>query len=99
LSWLMITIDTVCALVAVLLASLSLYTLGTMCARGIRKSLWVPILVANVFFMLGSISSILENFMTITEELEILHHTSWLIGLGILTYSVYIYFRIVRKAT
>jgi len=88
----------VCSLVALLLVILSLYTLTTMRAKGVRRSLWVPILVSSIFFLLGNISSILENYLEITEELEILHHASWLIGLGILTYGVYVYFQMVKKA-
>ena len=95
----MIVIDAVCSLVAVLLVILSLYTLITMRAKGVRRSLWVPILVSSIFFLLGSISSILEDYLNITEEMEMLHHLSWLIGLSILTYGVYIYFQMVKKAT
>jgi len=68
-------------------------------AKGVRRSLWVPILVSSIFFLLGSISSILEDYLNITEEMEMLHHLSWLIGLSILTYGVYIYFLMVKKAT
>jgi len=95
----MIAIDVAGSVVAILLASFSLYTLSTMRAKGVRKSLWFPILVSSIFFLLGSISSILENFVNITEELEMLHHISWLFGLGILTYGVYIYFQMMKKAT
>jgi len=94
----MIAIDAVCSFVAVLLVSLSLYTLRTMRAKGVRKSLWIPILVSSLFFLLGNISSILENFLNITEELEILHHSSWLVGLSVITYGVYIYLQMMKKA-
>jgi len=99
LSGLTIAIDAACSLVAVMLASFSLYTLIAMRAKGVRRSLWVPILVSSIFFLLGSISSILEDYLNITEEMEMLHHLSWLIGLSILTYGVYIYFLMVKKAT
>jgi len=98
LSGLTIAIDAACSLVAVMLASFSLYTLIAMRAKGVRRSLWVPILVSSIFFLLGNISSILESFMNVTEELETLHHTSWLVGLSILTYGVYTYFRMVKAS-
>jgi len=93
-----ITTDVACSLIALFLLILSLYTLTAMRAKGIRRSLWVPILVSSIFFLLGSIFGILENLVNITEELETLHHVSWLIGLGVLTYGVYTYFQMVRKA-
>jgi len=94
----MIAIDVVCSLVAVLLVSFSLYTLRKMRAKGVRRSLWVPILISSIFFLLGNISSILENFVNATEELEILHHLSWLVGLSVITYGVYVYLQMVKKA-
>jgi len=94
----MIAIDVVCSFVAVLLVSFSLYTLRIMRAKGVRKSFWVPILVSSIFFLLGNISSILGNFVNATEELEILHHLSWLVGLSVITYGVYVYLQMVKEA-
>lgn len=94
----MIAIDAVCSFVAFLLVSFSFHTLRTMRVKGVRKSFWVPILVSSIFFLLGNISSILENFINVTEELEILHHLSWLVGLSVVTYSVYVYLQMVKKA-
>jgi len=93
----MIVIDVVCSFVTLLLVIFSLYTLKTMRIKGVRKTLWMPVLVSSVFFLLGNISSILENFMDKTEELETLHHASWLFGLGILAYGVYIYLQMLKK--
>lgn len=99
MSWLMIAIDVVCSLIAILLVIFSLYTLKTMRAKGVRKTIWMPVFVSSAFFLLGSISSILGNFMNITEELETLHHTSWLVGLGILAYGIYTYLQMLKKIT
>jgi len=95
----MITIDMVCSFVAILLVIFSLYSLKTLRIKGVRKTLWMPVLVASVFFLLGNISSVLENFMNITEELEALHHVSWLVGLGILAYGIYTYLQMLKKIT
>lgn len=97
MSWLMIAIDVVCSSVALLLISFSLFTLRTIRARGVKKTLWMPVLVSSVFFLIGNISSVLEDFMTISDELETLHHASWLVGLSILTYGIYTYLQMLRK--
>jgi hypothetical protein len=94
--------ELVSASVAILLAFLSLYCRKALKDRGIQRSLWTPIFASSYLFLVGSLVAILYTFsvdlMTEIKTLEILFHLSWVAGLGILTYGVFSYLRMIEKS-
>jgi hypothetical protein len=102
LSFILLIAELVSASVAILLAFLSLYCRKALKDRGIHRSLWTPIFASSYLFLVGSLVAILYTFsvdlMTEIKTLEILFHLSWVAGLGILTYGVYSYLRMIEKS-
>jgi hypothetical protein len=106
LSFILLVAQLVCASIAILLAFLSLFCKKALKDRGIQRSFWTPVFASSYLFLVGSLIAILYTFsVDLTTEiklppqlLEILFHTSWLAGLGILTYGVYSYLRMIEKS-
>jgi hypothetical protein len=102
LSFILLIAELVSASVAILLAFLSLYCRKALKDRGIQRSLWTPIFASSYLFLVGSLVAILYTFsvdlMTEIKTLEILFHLSWLAGIGILTYGVFSYLRMIEKS-
>jgi hypothetical protein len=102
LSFILLIAELVSASVAILLAFLSLYCRKALKDRGIQRSLWTPIFASSYLFLVGSLVAILYTFsvdlMTEIKTLEILFHLSWVAGLGILTYGVFSYLRMIEKS-
>ena len=103
MSLVLLIAELISASVAILLAFLSLSCRKTLKDRGIQRSLWTPVFASSYLFLVGSLLAILYTFsvdLTPAEIplLEIFFHISWLTGLGILTYGVYTYLRMIKKS-
>ena len=102
MSFILLVAELVSASVAILLAFLSLYCRKALKDRGIQRSLWTPVFASSYLFLVGSLTAILYTFsvdlVTEIKTLEILFHLSWVAGLGILTYGVYSYLRMIEKS-
>ena len=103
MSFILLIAELVSASVAILLAFLSLYCRKALKDRGIQRSLWTPIFASSYLFLVGSLIAILYtlspvDLITEIKTLEILFHLSWVAGLGILTYGVYSYLRMIEKS-
>jgi len=103
LSFILLVAELVCASVAILLAFLSLFCRKALKDRGIQRSLWTPIFASSYLFLVGSLIAILYtlspvDLITEIKTLEILFHLSWLAGIGILTYGVFSYLRMIEKS-
>jgi len=102
LSTILVVAELVSASVAILLAFLSLFCRKALRERGIHRSFWTPVFASSYLFLVGSLLALLYTFsvdlMTEMKMLEILFHVSWLAGLGILTYGVYAYLRMIEKS-
>jgi hypothetical protein len=102
LSLVLLIAELISASVAILLAFLSLYCRKALKDRGIQRSLWTPVFASSYLFLVGSLVAILYTFsvdlMAEITLLEIFFHISWLAGLGILTYGVYTYLRMIEKS-
>jgi len=84
--------------ISLLLVFFSLNTLIEFRVKKIRRSFWSPVLLSSMFLLTGSLMSIVGAVTGETEIFEILHHISWLLGLSLLTYGVYDYYRMIRMA-
>jgi drug/metabolite transporter (DMT)-like permease len=102
LNTLLVVAELVSASVAILLAFLSLFCRKALHERGIRKSFWTPVFVSSYLFLVGSLLALLYTFsvdlMAEIKMLETLYHIAWLVALGILTYGVYAYLRMIEKS-
>lgn len=98
-------LDLAFMLVATVLTLFSVNTLQILARIGLEKSLFIPVMVSAVFFWCGSIVSVVfplcaENapqLLAAQDSINLLHQTTLLIGLSILTYGVYSYWRITRN--
>ena len=102
MSFVLLIAELISASVAILLSFLSLYCKKALKDRGIQRSLWTPVFASSYLFLVGSLLAILYTFsvdlMAEVKLLEIFFHASWLAGLGILTYGVYSYLRMIEKS-
>jgi len=70
----------------------------------LEKSLFIPVIVSAVFFWYGSFINvvytlclqIMPHMIGLQDSINFLHQTTLLIGLTILTYGVFSYWRITR---
>jgi len=100
-------IDMALTVTAVLLAFFSLNTLKALARSRVRTTMWVPVLVSSVFFLYGSLAKFVFHFLfiqspqllMINETIDILHGISWLIGLVILTYGIFMYSQVTKNVT
>lgn len=84
---------------------LSLNTLQILAGIRLEKSLFIPVMVSAVFFWFGSIISVVSYVMVesashlivIQDKISLLHQVSLLIGLSILTYGVFSYWKLTRQ--
>jgi len=91
-------------LVATVLTLLSVNTLQMLARIGVEKSLFIPVIVSAVFFWYGSLVNVVFNLclqsmphlIAAQDSISLLHQTTLLIGLGILTYGVFSYWRLTR---
>lgn len=103
LSTALLIAELISASVAILLAFLSLYCMKALKDKHIHRSLWKPVFASSYLFVVASLLAILYTFSVdlmsgITGELELFYHFTWLAGLGILTYGVYSYLKMVEKS-
>ena len=97
--------DLLFMLVATVLTMLSLNTLQILAGIRLEKSLFIPVMVSAVFFWFGSIISVVSYVMVesashlivIQDKINLLHQASLLIGLSILTYGVFSYWKLTRQ--
>lgn len=90
--------------VATVLTLLSVNTLQMLRRIGLEKSLFIPVIVSAVFFWSGSFVNvvftlylqIMPHLIAAQDSITFLHQTMLLIGLIILTYGVFSYWRITR---
>lgn len=101
LSFLLVVAELFSASIAILLAFLSLFCRKLLKERGIQRSLWTPVFASSYLFLVGSLLALLYTFSvdlrTEIKTLEMLFHMAWLSGLGVLTYGVYAYLRMIAK--
>jgi len=94
--------ELISASVAILLAFLSLFCRKALREQGIHRSFWAPVFTSSYLFLVGALLALLYtlsvDLMTEIKTLEILYHIVWLAGLGILTYGVYSYLRMLEKS-
>jgi len=95
---LMLVANIACTFLSLLLAFFSLSTLIEFRVKKIRRSFWSPVLLSSVFLLIGSLIGIVSVTASETEIYEILHHISWFLGLSLLTYGVYDYYRMIKMA-
>jgi len=102
LSIILVVAELVSASIAILLAFLSLFCRKALRERAIHRSLWTPVFASSYLFLVGSLMALLYtlsvDMMTEIKMLEILFHVAWLAGLGILTYGVFAYLRMIEKS-
>jgi hypothetical protein len=102
LSFILLVAELVSASVAVLLSFLSLFCRKALRDRGIHRSLWTPVFASSYLFLVSSLLAILYTFsvdlMTEIKTLEVLFHISWLGGLSILAYGVYVYLKMIERS-
>jgi hypothetical protein len=97
--------DLLFMLVATVLTMLSLDTLHILAGIHLEKSLFIPVMVSAVFFWCGSMINvafqiILESashLIVIQDSINLLSQVSLLIGLSILTYGVFSYWKLTRQ--
>ena len=97
--------DLLSMLVATVLTMLSLNTLQILAGIRLEKSLFIPVMVSAVFFWFGSIISVVfyvmvesaSHLIVIQDKINLLHQVSLLIGLSILTYGVFSYWKLTRQ--
>ena len=97
--------DLLFMLVATVLTMLSLDTLQILAGIRLEKSLFIPVMLSAVFFWCGSMISvsfqiILESashLIVIQDSINLLRQVSLLIGLSILTYGVFSYWKLTRQ--
>jgi len=101
LSFILVVAELFSASAAILLAFLSLFCRKILKERGIHRSLWTPVFASSYLFLVGSLLALLYtssvDLKMEIKTLEILYHVAWLAGLGILTYGVYVYFRMIAR--
>jgi len=90
--------DIACTFLSLLLAFFSLSTIIELRVKKIRRSFWSPVLLSSIFLLIGSSIGIVSAITSETEIYEILHHISWFLGLSLLTYGVYDYYRMIKMA-
>jgi hypothetical protein len=92
-------------LIATVLTMLSLNTLQILAGIRLEKSLFIPVMVSAVFFWFGSIISVVfyimvesaSHLVVIQDRINLLHQVSLLVGLSILTYGVFSYWKLTRQ--
>ena len=92
-------------LVATVLTLLSVHSLRLLARIRLEKSLFIPVMMSAVFFWCGSFVNVvynlsLQNVSNLTvfqEPISVLYRTMLLIGISILTYGVFSYWRITRN--
>jgi len=97
-------LDLAFMLVATVLTLLSVNTLQLLAKIGLEKSLFIPVMVSAVFFWYGSLTSVVfsllsensPNLLIAQDSVNVLRQTTMLIGLLILTYGVFSYWKITR---
>jgi len=96
--------DLLFMLIATVLTMLSLNTLQILAGIRLEKSLFIPVMVSAVFFWFGSVISVAfyimvqsaSHLIVIQNDIDMLHQLSLLIGLSILTYGVFSYWKLTR---
>lgn len=91
-------------LLATVLTILSVSTLQMLARIGMDKSLFIPVMVSAAFFWCSSIISVVfdillestPNLIIAQDVINLLRQAALLIGLGILTYGVFSYWRITK---
>jgi hypothetical protein len=92
-------------LVATVLTIFSVNTLQLLIRIGLEKSFFIPVIVSAVFFWYGSLANVVFNLclqsmpglIVAQEGINFLHQMTLLIGLSILTYGVFSYWRVTRQ--
>ena len=91
-------------LLATVLTILSVSTLQMLARIGMDKSLFIPVMVSAAFFWCSSIISIVfdillestPSLIIAQDVINLLRQATLLIGLGILTYGVFSYWKITK---
>lgn len=97
--------DLLFMLVASVLTMLSLNTLQILAGIRLEKSLFIPVMMSAAFFWCGSIVSVAfqivlesaSHLVVIQDHINLLRQVSLLIGISILTYGVFSYWKLTRQ--
>lgn len=98
-------VDIALTVTATLLTFFSLNALKELAHSRTYTTMWVPVLVSGSFFLYGSLVRFVfhvcliesPQFSVAEEIINILHGTSWLIGLSILTYGIFLYSQVTKN--
>ena len=98
-------LDLAFLLVATILTLLSVNSLQLLARIRMEKSLFIPVIVSAVFFWCGSLVNVvfdvsLQNMPGLSvfqESVSLSYRTMLLVGLSILTYGVFAYWRLTRN--
>ena len=98
-------LDLAFMLVATVLTIFSVNTLQLLIRIGLEKSFFIPVIVSAVFFWYGSLANVvfslclqsMPGLIVAQEGINFLHQMTLLIGLSILTYGVFSYWRVTRQ--
>ncbi|MDH5460122.1 MAG: hypothetical protein OEY95_06920 [Candidatus Bathyarchaeota archaeon] len=96
--------DLIFMLVATVLTILSLNTLQMLARIKVDRSLFIPVMLSAVFFWCGSIMSLVfriylestPGLIIFQDTINLLHQVALIIGLSILTYGVFSYWKITK---
>lgn len=98
-------LDLAFLLVATVLTMLSVNSLQLLARIRLEKSLFIPVIMSAVFFWCGSLVNVvfdlsLQNMpglIVFQDSVSLLYRTMLLVGLSILTYGVFAYWRLTRN--
>ena len=98
-------LDLAFLLVATVLTLLSVNSLQLLARIRLEKSLFIPVIMSAVFFWCGSLVNVvydvsLQNMpglIVFQDSVSLSYRTMLLVGLSILTYGVFAYWRLTRN--
>lgn len=94
-----LVLEVVFASIAAILSLLSLRTLRAISHLGVGKSFWIPVFMSGVFFLIGSITTILQNMnFSLTTWTDEIVQISRLIALCTFLFGIYSYSRKVNES-
>jgi Na+-transporting NADH:ubiquinone oxidoreductase subunit NqrD len=92
-----VLINIAVVIVTSFLATISVRIIRVTREKGIKKTVYKPVVIAGFVFIIGSLFIIVYEFLPMSI-FEIMHHLSWLVALIIITYGSYDYMKMLEKA-
>lgn len=97
MSLFVIITDIASIIVALILAIISARIINITRVKGIRKTVYKPIVIAGLIFVIGCFFALIHEFFK-EYIFEVMHHLSWLIALIIIAQGSYDYMKMLEKA-